>query len=175
MIVIDIYFSLSRLFGLTMGQTEGLVMIIYGKYGGAALRAVHLMVQNNYGHATAWDMAIAEAFGGDISTGKFKNNPKVTFLTLCSLGCISCIMPVHYVAATKTRAYVLAAIDLLSHKDITKPINPEQLWLEVISACKSGKVVKHNNQMDVILTLWYAGVLNPEWDRDAIRIDYRRI
>ncbi|MGN5125631.1 hypothetical protein [Aeromonas sp. 30P] len=45
MIVIDIYFSLSRLFGLTMGQKEGLVMIIYGKYGGAALRAVHLMVQ----------------------------------------------------------------------------------------------------------------------------------
>ena len=46
MVVIDIYFSLSRLFGLTMWQTEGLVMIIYGKYGGAALRAVHLMVQH---------------------------------------------------------------------------------------------------------------------------------
>lgn len=53
MVVIDIYFSLSRLFSLTMWQTEGLVMIIYGKYGGAALRAVHLMVQNNYGHVTA--------------------------------------------------------------------------------------------------------------------------
>lgn len=150
-------------------------MIIYGKYGGAALRAVHLMVQYNYNHATAWDMAIAEAFGDDITTGKFKNNPKVTFLTLCSLNCIGCIMPLHYVAASKTRAYVLAAIDLLAYKDITKPINPEELWQEVIVASESNKAVKHNNQMDVILTLWYAGVLNPKLAQDAIKIDCHRI
>ena len=47
-------------------ENLGVPMIIYGKYGGAALRAVHLMVQNNYDHITAWDMAIFEAFGEDL-------------------------------------------------------------------------------------------------------------
>ncbi|MNY72094.1 hypothetical protein D3C86_2105770 [compost metagenome] len=71
-------------------------------------------------------------------------------------------MPINYLAASKTRKYVLAALKLLAEKDITKPINPEQLWQEVMLACQNDKAIKHNNQMDVILTLWYAGVLNPE-------------
>ncbi|MFQ2048393.1 DUF6979 family protein [Aeromonas veronii] len=150
-------------------------MIIYGKYGGAALRAVHLMVEYNYVHADAWDIAITEAFGEDVTLGSFKNNPKVAFLTVCSLGCISCIMPINYFAARKTRKYVLAALKLLAEKDIAKPINPEQLWQEVMLACQSDKAIKHNNQMDVILTLWYAGVLNPESAKNTSNIDCRRI
>lgn len=135
-------------------------MIIYGKYGGAALRAVHIMVQYNHPHAAAWDMAIYEAFGDCSAVRRFKNNPKVTFLTLCSLGAIACVMPIPYSAAAKTRKYVVSALGILAGKDISKPISPEDLWLEVMSDCKVAAPVKHNNQMDVILTLWYSNMLN---------------
>lgn len=146
-------------------------MIIYGKYGGAALRAVHLMVQNNYDHITAWNMAMFEAFGEDFGEKKqYKNNPKVTFLTLCSLGCISCIMPIQYDAATKTKMYVVTALDILSSKDKSTPINPDDLWQEVITACDAAVSLRHNNQMDVVLTLWYANVLNINWSSDEIEL-----
>ncbi|MGY3901802.1 DUF6979 family protein [Aeromonas lusitana] len=135
-------------------------MIIYGKYGGAALRAVHIMVQYNHAHAAAWDMAIYEAFGDCTRVQKFKNNPKVTFLTLCSLGAISCVMPIRYSAAAKTKKYVVSALGLLSKKDRVKPICADDLWAEVMSDCQLTKPLKHNNQMDVILTLWYSNMLN---------------
>lgn len=145
-------------------------MIIYGKYGGAALRAVHLMVQNNYDHVSAWDMAMFEAFGEDLGVKKFKNNPKVTFLTLCSLSAISCVMPIYYDAAAKTKMYVTTALDILSSKDRATPINPDDLWQEVISACDAAATLKHNNQMDVVLTLWYANVLNTHWASDELEL-----
>lgn len=152
-------------------ENLGVPMIIYGKYGGAALRAVHLMVQNNYDHITAWDMAIFEAFGEDLGEKKqYKNNPKVTFLTLCSLGSISCIMPIHYDTAIKTKKYVTTAIDILSSKDKSTPINPDDLWQEVIAACDAAASLKHNNQMDVVLTLWYANVLNTNWSIDELEL-----
>jgi hypothetical protein len=135
-------------------------MIIYGKYGGAALRAVHIMVQYNHPHAAAWDMAIYEAFGDCTNVQKFKNNPKVTFLTLCSLGVISCIMPIKYSAAAKTKRYVVSALGILSSKDISKPICADDLWAEVMADCEVIKPLKHNNQMDVILTLWYSNMLS---------------
>lgn len=141
-------------------------MIIYGKYGGAALRAVHIMVQHNHGHVAAWDMAIYEAFGDCSGVRKFKNNPKVTFLTLCSLGVISCVMPISYSAAAKTKQYVLSALGLLSKRDRSTPISPDELWEGVMSDCKLIKPLKHNNQMDVILTLWYSNMLSIE-DRGA--------
>lgn len=134
-------------------------MIIYGKYGGAALRAVHLMVQYNHDHATAWDIAILEAFDECSTVRKFKNNPKVTFLTLCSLGVIGCVLPIRYPSAEKTKSYVTSALNLLSKKDMSKPIDPDELWLEVIKDCKVIKPLRHNNQMDVILTLWYSNIL----------------
>lgn len=54
-------------------------MIIYGKYGGAALRAVHLMVQNNYDHVSAWDMAMFEAFGEDLGVKSSKTTLRLHF------------------------------------------------------------------------------------------------
>ena len=132
------------------------MMIIYGKYGGVALRAIHLMVQNHYGHGAAWDMAIAEAFG-EGGRVRYKNNPRVTFLTLCSLGVVGCILPCGYDAAPKTRAHVLRALELLARREPTTPINPDLLWQEVIAKDK-GKA-KHNNQMDVVLTLWSARII----------------
>lgn len=152
-------------------------MIIYGKYGGAALRAVHLMVQNNYDHITAWDMAILEAFGALLGAKQYKNNPKVTFLTLCSLGCISCIMPIHYSTAIKTKKYVVTALNILSSKDKSTPINPDDLWQEVIAACDAAASLKHNNQMDVVLTLWYANILKNNWssDSDELELSYELI
>ena len=152
-------------------------MIIYGKYGGAALRAVHLMVQNNYDHITAWDMAILEAFGALLGAKQYKNNPKVTFLTLCSLGCISCIMPIHYSTAIKTKKYVVTALNILSSKDKSTPINPDDLWQEVIAACDAAASLKHNNQMDVVLMLWYANILKNNWssDSDELELSYELI
>lgn len=146
-------------------------MIIYGKYGGAALRAVHLMVQKNYDHITAWDMAILEAFGTLLGAKQYKNNPKVTFLTLCSLGSIRCIMPIHYSAAIKTKKYVITALEILSYKDKSIPINPDDLWQEVIAACDATASLKHNNQMDVVLTLWYANILKNNWSSDSDELD----
>ncbi|WP_270827513.1 DUF6979 family protein [Aeromonas sp. Y318-1] len=134
-------------------------MIIYGKYGGVALRAVYLMAKNNCDHITAWDTAISEAFGSDLTVKKFKNNPKVTFLTLCSMGVVSCVMPIAYNSAKKTRKYVTIALSILSQKDISTPINPDDLWSEIIRYCEMEKAIKHNNQMDVVLTLWYANIL----------------
>lgn len=146
-------------------------MIIYGKYGGAALRAVHIMVQYNHAHAAAWDMAIYEAFGDCTTAQKFKNNPKVTFLTLCSLGAISCVMPIRYSTAAKTKRYVISALGLLSKKDMGKPICADDLWTEVMSDCNLAKPPKHNNQMDVILTLWYSNMLNVDEGHAGMALD----
>ncbi|MGN5129725.1 DUF6979 family protein [Aeromonas hydrophila] len=74
-------------------------------------------------------MAISEAFEEDLGEKKqYKNNPKVTFLTLCSLGCISCIMPIHYDRAIKTKKYAETALDIFSTKEKSTPINPDDLW-----------------------------------------------
>lgn len=125
-----------------------------GKYGEAAIKAVKLF---SSGIAKtpkdAWEKATIEIFG-DRVTSQYKGCPRNAFLGLCEEGIVKGIAVGNYTKSKKNKEYAIKAIQILK---ITPELasNKEALWTRVIS----GENKSHNQQMDVIVSLWNSKLL----------------
>jgi hypothetical protein len=99
----------------------------------------------------AWDLATIEYFGAGTSS-QYKGCPRSTFIGLCENGLIAGIEQVNNISNTKTsknKEYAIRAVDLLK-KDSMLAEDKKKLWNLVLY----GEDMKHNSQMDVVLSLW---------------------
>lgn len=124
------------------------------KYGDAALRAVeYYKIKKN--PKQAWIEAVKELFKSKSS--RDKGCPRGTFLALCHNGLIKGIPQGPYANNIKeNKVYALRAVDLLKEtNEQPSTLSSRNLWDQVEEFGKN-----HNSQMDVVLSLWNAGLIN---------------
>lgn len=118
------------------------------KYGVTALEAVQLCTkQPSLSPKKAWQTAANKCFGESTSAAD-KGCPKNAFLGLCEEGLIEGIEPGSYTRSKKNKQYALKAVEILKRFP-SSAIDPKQLWDLVLP----GKIITHNSQMDVVLSL----------------------
>lgn len=138
-----------------------------GKYGETAIRAVALLgAEECDDPRKAWDKVAAEVFRGRESSRK-KGCPKDAFLGLCEEGMVKGVPAGSYTRSTKNKWYAVRAIEILEKRpELAR--DTKRLWAMVVE----GNPIKHNGQMDVVVSLWNVG-----FDRKALResfYSYRR-
>lgn len=118
------------------------------KYGKSALKAVDL-IRDNYinNPKEAWEKATIEIFGKG-SPSQQKGCPRGAFLGLCEEGMVKEVPAGAYCMSQKNKAYAVKAVNLLK-QDAELQNNMHTLWSKAVGEYKA-----HNNQMDVVLTLW---------------------
>jgi len=125
-----------------------------GKYGNAAVMATKLYHEglapspNN-----AWEMAVAKIFLASKSSQE-KGCPRGAYLGLCESGAVSGIPAGSYCRSEKNKGYALKALSLLK-QDPTLSHNEKTLWHLVME--REDKTPNH--QMDVVNSLWNAGLI----------------
>lgn len=126
-----------------------------GKYGMAAVNAVRAYTSGRARSVTdAWDVAAQVAFPNSQSA-QVKGCPKGTFLGLCESGKIVGIPSGEYTKSEKNKLYGLKALELL-HTSPCLADDESALWKRVMA----GEDKVPNHQMDVVVSLWKAGLLN---------------
>lgn len=124
-----------------------------GKYGKSAELAANLLISNKISNPIeAWEYAVAEVFP-DSESSRAKGCPRSTFLGLCEDGYIIGVEEGSYTRSEKNKSYALKAVSLLN---INPELNAKSLWRLVID----GADKQHNSQMDVVMTLWNAKLIN---------------
>lgn len=104
----------------------------------------------------AWQRAVAEIFP-DSSSSRDKPCPRSSFLALCELGAIKNVRERVYTRSVDNKRYMDLALRALI-KEPRLLGDEDQLW----QIATSPKVIKPNNQIEVLTTLWQEGfVLNP--------------
>jgi hypothetical protein len=122
-----------------------------GKYGEVALKSLYIFNSENLTLEGSWKKACKEIFENSKSSQN-KGCPKNAFLGLCSEGLVKNIPKGNYTKSEKNKNYALLAVDILKkNKNIS---NMKILWEKVTK-----NEVKHNMQMDVVLTLWNSGYI----------------
>lgn len=128
-----------------------------GKYGIAAVKAVHAYTAGRARSVTdAWEIAVIDVFPNSQSSQE-KGCPKGTFLGLCGSGKVVGIPGGEYTRSEKNKSYGLKALEILR----TSPSLTDDelaLWKRVMA----GEAKAHNHQMDVVISLWNAGLVNPK-------------
>lgn len=81
-----------------------------------------------------------------------KSCPKNSFLGLCSEGKIKGIPGGNYTRSKENKLYALKAVELLQKSK--KQVSEKALWLKVLEATDEDMDKIHNQQMDVVLSLW---------------------
>ena len=123
-------------------------------YSKAALAAVKRIEANPViDPVIAWNSAVTEVFPHSLSQQR-KCCPKAAFLGLCEEGRVKGVKKGHYTRSKLNKKYAMAALHLLS----TKPelaVDRGELWRRLIAP--TPKV--QNGQLDVVLALWDAGLL----------------
>jgi len=120
-----------------------------GRYGKAAIEAVNLLSSRTISEPElAWDIATSKEFGKGTDSQK-KGCPKGAFLGLCEFGMIKNIPIGSYTGSTENKLYAVRAVRAL-RKNPELTYNEELLWEQV----SSGKSISHNEQLDVVLSLW---------------------
>ena len=123
-----------------------------GKYGDAAIKAVRLVRSGSVkSPINAWKRATGEIFGRGTSS-QDKGCPRDAFLGLCEEGIITGIPAGNYTRSIKNKEYALKAVRLLKEEP---EVTQTKLWDKVVE----GKGIKHNGQMDVVVSLWKAGLI----------------
>ena len=102
----------------------------------------------------AWGARAADVFVGR-PAAILKGCAKSAFLGLAGAGLIKGVPPGAYSRSVDNRRYAQTAVRLLL-EDATWATRPTRLWSTV--AEKAGSK-RHNGQMDVVLALWQAGLL----------------
>lgn len=99
----------------------------------------------------AWEKATHEVFKSSWSMDK--GCPKSTFLGLCEEGMVLGIPSGKYTKSRKNKAYALTAIEILNENpSLIKDV--KGLWKLVVNSD-----MKHNCQMDVVVSLLSAGLI----------------
>jgi hypothetical protein len=121
-----------------------------GQYGNVAVEAYQLCIKGTH-PVDAWFKACEKQ--SLTPSEQEKGCPKNTFLGLCEEGFVKGVAKGHYTKSVKNKAYGLKAVAwLFEHPNAE--ITPKKLWEEIGN---SGK--KHNQQMDVVIALWDAGLM----------------
>jgi hypothetical protein len=128
-----------------------------GKYGEAAVKATKLFLD---GHAKspnqAWEMAIIEIYP-DPDTHKAarkKSCPRDAYLGLCESGEIIGILKGTYCDSMKNKDYAIKALSFLRNNHSL--LNG---WKTLWNLVMDGQKKSHNNQMDLVISLWKAGFI----------------
>jgi hypothetical protein len=123
-------------------------------YGEAAIKAVELFrARQVKSPALAWEVAINGIPNLASSTRK-KGCPKEAFLGLCEEGLVSGIPRGSYTDSQENKQYALDAITILKQHPERVP-SAKGLWRQVTR----GTAKDHNQQMDVVISLWKKGLL----------------
>lgn len=134
-----------------------------GSYGDAALLATDLAASGKVRSPTeAWSKAVQTEFQNSASLQK-KGCPKGAFLGLCEEEFITGIPPGAYTRSIKNKRYAIDACHLL-RQDPSLAADPNRLWTSVLYGTR--KV--HNQQMDVVLALWNAGLVVPASSQQSV-------
>lgn len=120
-----------------------------GRYGKAAIHAVDLVVSGKIEYPDdAWEIATNDIFGKGTSAQN-KGCPKGAFLGLCEEGLIKGVPAGSYTKSKKNKAYALKAVQILKESPAIR-FDKRELWNKVMA----GEDKKHNEQMDVVTSLW---------------------
>lgn len=124
-----------------------------GQYGHVAKLAARLLSDQSF---TDPDEAWREAAGRLLHSpsSRAKGCPRSTFLGLCRDGALRGVRPGDYTQADKNPAYAIRAVEAL-RGDPGLVSDSRLLW----RIATDGKVLKPNGQMDVVTSLWTAGLL----------------
>ncbi|TFW17103.1 DUF6979 family protein [Duganella callida] len=126
-----------------------------GKYGSAAVNAVRAYSSGRASSAIdAWNIAVCDTFPNSPSSQE-KSCPKGTFLGICGSGNVVGIPSGEYTTSEKNRRYGLRALEILSESPGLAE-DELALWKRVMA----GEDKKPNSQMDVVISLWKAGLVN---------------
>jgi hypothetical protein len=123
-----------------------------GKYGEAAVIATGFFRGGKADSPReAWEMAVAVAFPESVSL-QAKGCPRNAYLGLCEEGLVSGVPAGKYTRSVKSKRCAVEAVGLLKF-DRSLADNASALWHRVAGS------KAHNSQMDVVIGLWRAGVL----------------
>ena len=125
-----------------------------GKYGSAAVMAARLYQEGSTSSPNkAWELAVTNIFPSSRSSQE-KVCPRAAFLGLCESGAVLGIPDGSYSRSQKNKTYALKALALI--KEEPELSRDEQvLWARVME----GEVKVPNHQMDVVSSLWNAGLI----------------
>jgi len=125
-----------------------------GKYGTAAIEAVRLYRQGlTKSPQDAWEKATSKIFGWGTSSQR-KGCPRNAFLGLCEEGLVRGVEPGDYTRSQKNKSYAVDAVAILQRYPSLAG-NHNRLWSKVLA----DEHKKHNSQMDVVIALWNAGLI----------------
>ena len=124
-----------------------------GDYGVTAVDATNYVKSGQHNSpVTAWQTAVSVQFPKSKSSQN-KGSPKGAYLGLCEMGLV-CGIPVgSYTKSRQNKLYAVSALKQLCHKPAFAN-NPSASW--VATGCTN---IRQNNQMDVVIALWNAGLL----------------
>ena len=130
-----------------------------GNYGMAAVKATQLMTA---GQATsppdAWRKSTVALFGKGTSSQK-KSCPRDAYLGLCESGLVRGVQPASYTKSVDNKAYAVAAAQLLRRNPSLKALGNIALWKRVLRHRNAPITKTHNQQMDVVKTLFSHGLI----------------
>ena len=124
------------------------------KYEETAVLAAKLLKNGQCSDpAVAWKRAAKEMFPSSQSLQE-KGCPKGAFFGLCNGGLVGDLPPGDYSKSSKNGEYAVSAVEVLrKNKFLTS--QPDMLWKKV-----AGNTKTHNHQMDVVIGLWEAKLMN---------------
>ena len=124
------------------------------KYGLVAVKAVsYCSSGSKLSPRVAWDQIATQIFKAGTAAQK-KGCPRNAFLGLCEEGAVKGIPKGKYCNSIKNKKYALSAIQHLQ-RDQNLSEHPLVLWKKVLK----GETKAHNSQMDVVIALWNAGLV----------------
>jgi hypothetical protein len=133
-----------------------------GKYGDTAVEAA-VLLRNGYRSAEdAWRAVAAEMFA-DAPHGRAKTCPREAFLGLCQAGLIRGVSgsPSLQTGSSLNRAYAQVAVRFLAADPGLGRAGKAELWQRVMKEVGGDPEKRHNQQMDVVLTLWNNRLIAP--------------
>jgi hypothetical protein len=129
------------------------------RYGHAALKAVQLVQTGQANNPPdAWEQATISVFGKGTYSQR-KSCPQGAFLGLCENGLVKGIKIGQYTKSVENADYAAAAAGLLKANQSLINIGNIGLWKMVMAKLKKSPSKTHNQQMDVVRTLFANGLI----------------
>jgi hypothetical protein len=130
------------------------------KYGTTAVRAVERM-QRGVPADAAWKSVADELFP-DAPDARCKSCPREAFLGLCEAGLVQGVARKSRMEPVESpnRKYAVTAIRLLEADPDLARGSKIGLWRRVMAELGEDPGKKHNQQIDVVLSLWEAGLID---------------
>lgn len=128
---------------------------MFSKYGLTAVESVELCLSDiAISPSEAWERMSIKNFGEGTSSQK-KGCPRGAFLGLCQEGYIKGISKRVCTSSNKNKQYAIEAVNTLKQSSALAN-DIMGLWRIILN----GKSIKHNSQMDVVVSLWKRGLIN---------------